>query len=120
MSQNFTQYPWAPQSYTDVHFSDCGKGIVLLWKHFVNKVSLTNVSEDLEVYQTISHGLQDYWRAHGFEPPSQAQLWQWASETSTVSDALQVLLVGGNCKKEICPLLGWEGNSDIAGRGVRL
>jgi hypothetical protein len=120
MSQNFTKYPWAPQTISDIDFSDCGKNVLILWHYYVEKNPLVGYVEDPDAYQALSHGLQGYWLAHGFEPPPQSQLLQWGSHTFDSPDGLEYLFSSGACKGELCPLIGWEGSSDIAGQGVRL
>jgi hypothetical protein len=72
------------------------------------------------VYKAIVHGLQGYWQANGFEQPPQTEVLQWESETFDLYHALSESLSNGTCKNQVCPILGWEGNSDIAGLGVRL
>jgi hypothetical protein len=119
MSPSPSVYPWAPPLFSDVDFSDCGEDMVMVWKYYVKGNSQHVEIADDQIYPAILHALRGYLQANGFEQPNQSQVLRWESETHFISIALQdTFMLDGACKKEICPLLGWEGNADIAGRGV--
>jgi hypothetical protein len=114
-----TPFPWLPPCVLGIDFSDCGPDLILLWKHYTQGVYLKSDPGDLAVYNATVHGLQGYWKVNHTEQPSQSQVFQWASQAPDLYVAISAPLRNETCKRVVCPTLGWEGNPDIAGLGVR-
>lgn len=73
------------------------------------------------IARAVLSGLQGYLSSHGISQPPLRQVYLWTTDTKIVEKALtRSLYYEGGCKDKICPVMGWEGNSDITGRGVRL
>jgi hypothetical protein len=116
---NSSLYDWAPLTNWGLNYSDCGPDVLTLWDYFLADDRGPEEIEDDDVYQAILHSLHDHLREHGFEDPPKDQISKWEQETEGIATALSFAFNGyGTCKMELCPLLGWEGNSDIAGQGV--
>jgi hypothetical protein len=103
----------------DINFSDCGLDLILLWEYYTQEFSLQSDPEDLAVYKAIVRSLQGYSKANHTELPSQSQVFKWASESPDLYVAISAPLRNETCKRAVCRALGWEGNPDIAGLGVR-
>lgn len=118
---NYTHYDWAPLWNSGLNFSDCGRNVAVFWAHYFVVEYEFNVINDEDVYRAIFHGLQGYFRSHGYDNPPKDQVIKWDENMLLVRSALSYAFYNsGICKMDVCPLLGWEGNSDIAGRGVWL
>jgi hypothetical protein len=115
MSLNYT---WAPEYSSDIHFTDCDQA-AQLWQAF--ELTPTKRFDNDTIAQAVLDGLQDYLRSNGNYQPTLDQVYQWTSRSRLVTYALETMLYEKKlCKNKICPIMGWEGNSDITGRGVCL
>jgi hypothetical protein len=113
MSLNNT---WAPESSHDIHFTDCDQA-AQLWQAFM--LTPAKHLDNDTIAHAVLDGLQGYLHSKGNYQPSLDQVYQWTTKSRLVESALESLLYYEHrCKDKICPIMGWEGNSDITGRGV--
>jgi len=107
--------PWVPPNVHDLQFRNCS--LVADWVfNFFTYV------EDLPYITTatlIRDGLSQYWRDSNVTRPNSTELVQWAFTDGDPLLFLQAFnYTTGQCKEPFCKKLPWEGNSDLAGRGV--
>lgn len=107
----FNNYTWVPKWAMDLHFN-CSQAATL-WDLDLNGMP---PSQRPKIYSAVRDGLQDYLQANNLSQPSEGELFVWLQGTRTVQNALEINFP--ECRNELCPLWGFEGNSDIAGRGV--
>jgi hypothetical protein len=119
MALNSSNYDWAPPSYSGLDFSDCGQNVVNLWNYYLEEEDKAENIDTEDVYNAILHALHGYLQTYGYDDPPEDEVIKWQTEMKLVEEALLTLVYYDKaCKLDVCPLLGWEGNSDIAGRGV--
>jgi hypothetical protein len=87
---------------------------VYLWKYFIDQEGDT-VNTTL-VDQYLLNGLQEYLKTSHLAQPNMTEIAEWRERPDVEYRARFV--AEDNCPSEICPLLGCEGNSDVAGLGV--
>lgn len=121
MSNNtrFDQYaPWIPPDVSDLTFQNCT--LLALWvlRYFEDP-------DDLPYNTTaavVLDGLKRYWEENRTSTrPNATERVIWASRGGYPLLHLQAFNYTTNntdCRKEFCDRLPWEGNQDLAGRGM--
>jgi hypothetical protein len=126
---------WVPPSLSQVDTSDCNA--IIPWVGAMAQAGLTykagfNMSREIPV-QTVIQPLQSLlprnWSLNN-KMPTESDLLAWYLEVwtnSSITDPLRddvsltVLLtplIDESCLPNLCPSLGWEGDSDVSGRGM--
>jgi hypothetical protein len=91
---------------------------VISWKYLANRDSEFGRIEE-NVYQAILHSLHDYMQNHSYDDSLKEEVMKWEQGTQSVYTTLAFRSTEyGECKMDLCSLLGWESTFDIAGRGV--
>jgi hypothetical protein len=102
-----------------LNYIDC-EDVEMLWK--VNfGIPFEQYPQESDLYDTILVALHDYFLTSGEIQPPRNEIQVWLKLTSILDGGLEkVFYDDERCHDEICPLLGWQGSSDITGIGVRL
>ncbi|KAH3981887.1 hypothetical protein HBH98_066640 [Parastagonospora nodorum] len=107
----FNNYTWVPTLAMNLHFN-CSQAATL-WDLDLNRMP---PSQRPKIYSAVRDGLQDHLQKNNLSQPPEGELFVWLQGTRTVQNALEINFT--ECRNELCPLWGFEGNSDIAGRGM--
>lgn len=106
---------WLPPDTSHLMFRDCD--IVAQWGlgYFT--------SADVPVQATINlvvDGLGEYWSSNNITKPDNfTELLPWAMTSGGEPLYIQTLnYTYRECRTQFCRTLPWEGNADLAGRGV--
>jgi hypothetical protein len=75
-----------------------------------------DVKKSDDIYLALMNGLHGFLQRKKFSEPPADEMVRWLGETRLLQTALEQQF--STCRDDLCPLLGWEGNSDVAGRGV--
>lgn len=105
---------WLPPDTSWLRFNDCE--VVSDWAlGFFT-------SGDLPVEATIllmHDGLGEFWRANSIPTPDNfTELIPWAVQHGDPVYIETLNYTNSNCQTQFCRKLPWEGNADLAGRGV--
>jgi hypothetical protein len=109
---------WIPPYVSNLSFSNCtlaGEWAAVYWRSDTDLPLLAGV--DL-----LRDGLSGWLESQNFSRPTDMDILQWI--TKDVRNATWDLgetmdeFAYGSCRYEVCPRIGWQGNSDLAGRGV--
>ena len=123
MSTNtsFTQSaPWIPPDISYVRYQNCEVVADWVLSYFLNV-------KDLPYRLTarvVRDGFREYWKDNLNRTikslPAEAEIVQWAYNSyDTPKLLIQAFSYANNqCREEFCKKLPWEGNQDLAGRGV--
>jgi hypothetical protein len=103
-----------------LNYIDC-EDVEILWKTvFGGGDPFEQQPEGFDLYDTILVALHDYFQTSGEIQPPRNEVQVWLKLTSILDGGLEkVFYDDERCHDEICPLLGWQGSSDITGIGVR-
>jgi hypothetical protein len=112
-----TNLPWPPSDFSILDFSDCeaaGKWTAVYWS-----------SPDIPLLLTVDilqQGLSNYVNAHNLTAPTDGEILQWVmdgvrQDNWTIPDIIDGWAIT-SCLDDVCPSIGWQGNSDLAGPGV--
>jgi hypothetical protein len=138
MSNTSTQdYTWPPV-YDVLELTNCDE-LAHIWNWYQQPGGLQQASLSDEVIQYIYHGLTGYLEnssQKGLSQPPHNEVLEWI-RTSAVENYVTMLAIGDpyyknndgqyigemkfmpECWLEVCRVLPWDGNPDIAGVGVR-
>lgn len=70
-------------------------------------------------YGVVADALKQYWRQSNATRPSFGDLIDWLTSADAWYLDQMLNFALEQCKEQFCQALGWEGNSDLAGRGER-
>jgi hypothetical protein len=113
-----------PFNYTattfDVEFDNCSRAQIV-WEYFRNQNqddAIASNNTQTEVYQYIIESLEYYLRGVWQQPPPMSdQFWSWARSYAYKGAGWYMK---ASCSAEMCRVLGWTGNPDLAGVGVMM
>jgi hypothetical protein len=105
----------ATNFYLAVEFTNCTE-VVYLWKSYYKTDYIVN-STLADEY--LLNALQNYIDAKGLAQLNTTELAALRKTPDVVKPCVSHYARVA-CASEICPLMGWEGNSDIAGLGVSI
>ena len=73
-------------------------------------------------FNLLRDGLKEYFSRQNRSLPTNSELLQWFGEDMESEDSAILVFVEtfieDNCIHELCPRLGWRGDTDLAGIGV--
>ncbi|KAH8733190.1 hypothetical protein GQ44DRAFT_640296, partial [Phaeosphaeriaceae sp. PMI808] len=116
------KFSWGSTNCTDSEaahptgpkFKDCGLGNEFYADYFALNYTYPYVRGGA----FIRYGLSECLSTRGYhESPPDHAIAQWWDRNSDKLE-LQIPLLKSCCLKDLCPLLGWQGNPDVAGRGM--
>jgi hypothetical protein len=70
-------------------------------------------------YTLLDDALRQYWKDKDVNRPEMGEMMRWFMEDGYLSLDFMWNFTLTNCKELFCAELGWQGNSDLAGLGVR-
>lgn len=119
VSWNFTQRAqWIPPDVSYFQFHNCS--ILANW--VFGFLSDTTDLPYRTTARVIRDGLEEYWTKNGIKRrPNETETMIWAMTTTGGNPSLFLQAfnyTSGQCQPEFCKMLPWEGNSDLAGRGM--
>lgn len=107
-----------PSDFSLLHYQNCtiaGEWAATYWR-----------TAEIPLYWTmkfLQDGLSDYYSARNESIPNDYEIIAWILSQDEVGEK-QIwdhmdTFAYDQCSHEVCPRIGWKGNSDLAGRGVR-
>jgi hypothetical protein len=105
---------WIPHDPSAFSFTNCT--LASGWIAGFLRTRNLPLSDTLELHV---NGLENYWESSNATRPKRGELLDWVAKDQNVLpiEAMGSFAVA-NCANEPYPVLGWQGNSDLAGRGV--
>ena len=122
-----TNRDWIPADLSVIRWDDCT--MPSLWLELLYRTMFPAGGQyPLQMTSDVlREGLHGYWQQSNIPEPSGRELGSWFFENLVQCNATKKGLdtyiekyALRNCEKEFCKRLPWQGNSDQAGRGVRL
>lgn len=110
---------WIPPDVRNLSFTSGDCILVSKWTVSVVQERNRDIPFDATI-QVLTRGLEHYYSNSTSQKPSPLDLLQWASNHSTRPKIFNTIsfFTWDQCRRDFCPQLGWEGNPDLAGRGV--
>lgn len=113
---------WIPQDVSAFNFSAPGCELLAEWA----ADSLTNLDEGfpyLSTARSVGDSLAGYWtRQDVTERPDRIEIYEWFTKDGKLLDTVKQKMFAEasskKCKPFLCKNMGWQGVSDLAGRGV--
>jgi hypothetical protein len=120
--QNLTfGFSWVPPDLSYLHYKNCTAASV--WAESVLRSSTHDIPYR-STTETLADALSDYLAENQLADPLPGELMIWftynmENQNATLGISMLEFAIG-TCLEQLCPILGWQGNSDVAGRGVRV
>jgi hypothetical protein len=111
---NFDQTaPWVPPNTSYLRFHNCD--IVADWAYgFFTSLDIPAAA----TIRLVDNGLSDYWNGKNISSPNNEEVISWALDFGQPIFISTLNYTYQQCRNEFCRKLPWEGNADLAGRGV--
>ncbi len=115
-------FSWGPPDPKTLSFSNC----TLAVQFFLSYILEFNYPYEAGGAYLLN-GLAPYLKNNSMPDPPLYELAHWyeslrgTNHSARFNSTLSAEMVGwmeGHCAETLCPLLGWQGNPDVAGRGV--
>ncbi|KAF2684628.1 hypothetical protein K458DRAFT_389089 [Lentithecium fluviatile CBS 122367] len=116
-------FPWLPPDIYSLEFTNCtlaGEWAAVYWRSETDYPLFALV--DL-----VRNGLSPWLTRNNLTPPTDGDVMKWIMDYGIILDdytgpwPLWYLIneyAATSCLDEVCPRIGWQGNSDLAGRGM--
>lgn len=116
MATNFSHFPLNPRALPYNNCAVAAEWAATYWRTY--DLSLNSTARFLQ------DGLLDHFKTNNMSGPDDSEVMGWILSKSQEQQSGvwkdMNSFTYNRCKNDVCPKLGWKGNSDLAGRGVRI